>query len=209
MERYINLKSLSVDELAGVVNLYPWFGLARKELCERVSRLGGSSWGVAQYADAAMYIPSRTMIADILRSAGKEDCSDADANELLKKYISENQNNTKGESGQTKPEDKPRQVYVVGGDYFSQAQYDSIERSDTVPDFRGLSDAEKENMRKDDGKSGEMDFCTETLAQIYAEQGYYERAKEIYSQLILAYPEKNVYFAALIEKLNKEIKNIR
>ena len=48
----------------------------------------------------------------------------------------------------------------------------------------------------------DTDFCTETLAEIYAEQGYYDRARDIYSKLLLAYPEKNTYFAALIEKLD-------
>ena len=47
------------------------------------------------------------------------------------------------------------------------------------------------------------DFCTEALAQIYAEQGYYEQARAIYSQLSLRFPEKSAYFAALIEKLKK------
>ena len=46
---------------------------------------------------------------------------------------------------------------------------------------------------------------TETLAAIYAEQGYYEQAKRIYSKLLLVYPEKNAYFAALIEKLNQKV----
>jgi hypothetical protein len=50
-------------------------------------------------------------------------------------------------------------------------------------------------------------FCTETLAQIYADQGYYKQAKYIYSQLILRYPEKNAYFAALIEKLDELERN--
>ena len=49
----------------------------------------------------------------------------------------------------------------------------------------------------------EISFYTETLAQIYAEQGYYEQSKEIYSKLILAYPEKSAYFAALIQELEK------
>ncbi len=48
----------------------------------------------------------------------------------------------------------------------------------------------------------ELGFYTETLAQIYAEQGYYDRAKSIYSKLILAYPEKSAYFATLIQKMN-------
>ena len=47
------------------------------------------------------------------------------------------------------------------------------------------------------------DFCTETLAQIYADQGYPDQAKQIYSRLSLRFPEKSAYFAALIEKLKK------
>ena len=54
--RTINLKKLTMEELAGVVNLYPWFAGARKELCERMAALGGESWGVSQYADQAMYV---------------------------------------------------------------------------------------------------------------------------------------------------------
>ena len=57
---YIDIRKLSLDELLGVVNLYPWFGGARKELCERMHRMGGDAWGESQYADAAMDIPSRT-----------------------------------------------------------------------------------------------------------------------------------------------------
>ena len=49
---YIDLKKLTLDELVGVVNLYPWFGGARKELCVRMSRMGDSVWGLEQYADA-------------------------------------------------------------------------------------------------------------------------------------------------------------
>ena len=45
------------------------------------------------------------------------------------------------------------------------------------------------------------DYCTETLAQIYADQGYPDQAKQIYSRLSLRFPEKSAYFAALIEKL--------
>ena len=35
---YIDLARLNLDELNGVVNLYPWFGLARKELCHRTKQ---------------------------------------------------------------------------------------------------------------------------------------------------------------------------
>ena len=64
----INLKSLTIDELAGVVNLYPWFGAARKELCLRMSSVGGEGWGVRDYAVNALYLGSRAFIADIVRA---------------------------------------------------------------------------------------------------------------------------------------------
>ena len=41
---YINIHTLTLDELAGVVNLYPWYGAARVELCRRMA-LMGEDWG--------------------------------------------------------------------------------------------------------------------------------------------------------------------
>ena len=55
----------------------------------------------------------------------------------------------------------------------------------------------------DQGEADMADFCTETLAQVYLEQGYPAEAKKIYSKLILRYPEKSVYFATLIEEIEK------
>ena len=45
------------------------------------------------------------------------------------------------------------------------------------------------------------DVVSETLAKIYAAQGDVQRAIRIYNKLSLLYPEKNSYFAALIETL--------
>ena len=46
-----------------------------------------------------------------------------------------------------------------------------------------------------------QEIFTETLADIYATQGYKDKAIEIYEHLILKYPEKHIYFAAQIERL--------
>ena len=201
MEQPINLNNLSIDELAGVVNLYPWFAAARKQLCIKMNALGGDTWGDMQYADAALYIPSRRKVADLLRNKGMEHCEDKDVKELLKAYISEPSRPQGNRSS--------RQVYVVGGDYFSQDQYDRVRRKEDSELFRFSAKPSEEQQQPVENRqtATDMAFCTETMAQIYAEQGYFEQAKDIYSKLILAYPEKNAYFAALIRKLNEEIKN--
>ena len=199
MSGYIDIKKLTLDELAGVVNLYPWFGGARKDLCERMSRMGGGSWGESQYADAAMYIASRRKLSDIMRSARKEDWEDADVEKLLKSYISEK----KEEAGAAAVQGGKRKVYAGVGDYFSQDDYDQVRKVDDNVFSRYAAKASQGKSVSQENTDLHFDLYTETLARIYLEQGYPDQAKSIYSKLILAYPEKNAYFAALIQKIDE------
>ena len=201
MDSCIKLKSLNIDELMGVVNLYPWFGNARKELCMRLTMMGDKESAASALSEAALYVSSRKVLSDIHRGQERHDCTDKDLDMIIKSYIA-------GDSpsgGQEK--DGQRQVYVVGGDYFSQKQYDAVKCADDMA-LSGIG-RHAESGAHADGQPVEdtLEFYTEPLAQIYAEQGYPEQARKIYAKLILAYPEKNAYFAALIEKLNQEIKN--
>ena len=164
------------------------------ELCERMSRIDGGM-GTAQYADAAMYVASRSRMAAMIRSSVSQDWTDADVEKLLKSYISENEVSEADVAQQ-------RRVHVVGGDYFSQDDYDRVRRSDDGVFSRYAAKAKQERT-SEDVKGPEFDLYTETLAQIYLEQGYPEQAKNIYSKLILANPEKNAYFAALIQKIDE------
>ena len=163
----VDFKSISLEELSALVNRYPWFAAARKELCVRTG----------QYADAALYVFDRAILADEARKgvpSGKE------ASEYLR------------ERSQAPMEQK---VVVLGGDYFSQEAYDSVRATQETPAAAP---------RKKEPSVAPLDdaYYTQTLAEIYATQGYLEQAKEIYSKLILRYPEKSAYFATLIEKLN-------
>ena len=176
------LKSLPTAELAQVIDLYPWFNAARVEMCKRKVRTGE-----AGYAEAALYIGSRKLLYDLARDKNRKDCTD----KTVEHFISEA---------------PKRKVHVVGGDFFSQDQYDDV-RKDSDKIFSGIAANAVSSKSEGDNSEAFLDFCTETLAQIYADQGYYEQAKHIYSKLILRYPEKNAYFAALIEKLEELKRN--
>ena len=203
----LNLASLTMDELTGVINLYPWYGGARKELCVRMAKVGGSEWGKAQYSDAAMYVASRTLISDIMRSVREEDYSDKDVENLIKEYIRPSvAEPVEAPEGiySSSPAGYTRSVRVAGGDFFSPEQYAAVRKDEdnVFANFRTERYDEPEGRRWEDPEFG---FCTETLAAIYADQGYFAEAKKIYSRLILRYPEKSAYFASLIEKLQQEI----
>lgn len=51
--------------------------------------------------------------------------------------------------------------------------------------------------------SENKDVISETLARLFARQGYREKAIHMYERLILTFPEKSSYFAAEIDKLKK------
>lgn len=206
-KKQIKLKSLSADELAGIISLYPWFGAARKELCERMARTSGSEWGIRHYVDSAMYVADRTIIHNILRSTRKEDYSDKDVRKLIKEYVVERSAMAAHEAAENAPAGAiagyKRTVRPAGGDFFSADQYRNA-RQDGDDFFSKFKAERNDGPEEKSWEDPELGFCTETLAQIYAEQGYSEHARKIYSRLILRYPEKSAYFASLIEKLQPE-----
>ncbi len=60
-------------------------------------------------------------------------------------------------------------------------------------------DLSKSSTKEDGG------FYTETLGNIYIQQGYYKKAIHVFQKLSLKYPKKNDYFAAKIKELNQII----
>ena len=192
---HIDIHSLVLDELVGVVNLYPWYGQARLELCRRMSRMGADAWGREQFASEALYLPDRSLLSTLARSTAHPDCSDKDVRALLSSYM---------ETPQEESAQSGHAVHVVGGDYFSQAQYDKVKEGGDGIFSRFAVKISAEDRTPEEGVSPIADrFATETLARIFAEQGRLEEAKRIYSRLILDIPEKSAYFASLIEKLDQ------
>ena len=191
----IHIHPLTLDELSGVITLYPWYSGARMEFCRRMAEMGALS--ESQVAETALHLEQRRVAAALLQRGRTVDCSDKDTRRITDTLM---------------PAAHPSaRVYVVGGDYFSQDQYEEA-RSDgdgVFSQFAAHAGEDKgtpaappaEPLAENEGGG---DFCTETLARIYLEQGYKDEAREIYSKLSLRYPEKSVYFAALIDEINKK-----
>lgn len=191
----IDLKSLNLEELSGVVSLYPWYGGARMELCRRMSALGEGAWSDERYADAALYVASRALVARVAHEPVAGDFSDA-ALEALRP-ATEPSADAGGDGNAA-----GRRVVVLGGDYFSRDQYERVQQpGDRV--FSSFARKAKDEGYVEIPEDDFTDFATETLAQIYAEQGYYEQACAIYSKLSLRFPEKSAYFAAQIDKIKQ------
>ena len=193
---HINIHRLTLDELVGVVNLYPWYGAARVELCRRMSALGPEGSDEREFAEEALFVQDRSKLAALVRRARQVDCSDKDVRELLAAYL-------RPHDTAPSAEEAPAGVHVVGGDYFSQAQYDQVKDNTDNIFTRFAAKARSEGDLDPDGVSDIADrFATETLARIFAEQGRPEEARRIYSRLVLDIPEKSAYFASLIDELD-------
>lgn len=52
------------------------------------------------------------------------------------------------------------------------------------------------------------DIASEELAEIYRSQGLYAESKEIYRRLSLLNPEKSIYFADVIARIDEELRQI-
>lgn len=184
------LRNMPLPELRQLLAEFPWFASGHIELVRRVAHI--DSGVMSELEKAALNVWSRAALYDIARkNSGEMDFTDADA----------------PAAEETVPEPSPR-IVVLGGDYFSREDLDSLRPEDRIFSLLGRNgkkeeeetSAEPDNLDK---PFDDMRFYTETLAAIYAEQGYFDKAKEVYSKLILLYPEKSAYFASLIEKLKQ------
>ncbi len=124
--------------------------------------------------------------------------ADEDIAEILQKYM-----NCSMPSGEVAVEQEisTNSSFKGVGDYFSVEQYASVQQ-ESVNWAREITTKQGSEEPIDIALDFDEAFCTETLAEIYADQGYYSKARNIYSKLILAYPEKSTYFAARIQKMD-------
>ena len=96
-----------------------------------------------------------------------------------------------------------RRMAIVGGWTREQFAREALYVADRGAIGRLALSAEEVNYADTVDTDIADNFGTEELAKIFAQQGFPQEAKRIYSRLVLEFPEKSAYFAALIEKLEK------
>lgn len=181
----VRLVEMTGSELSAIADSYPWFSACRAALCRKIAAESGFDAADGLYRDSLAYFPDSAFVAASLRSAVVRDYTDAGLSTPVRKIINE----------------KPREVYD-GMDFFSRGDYESV-RKDEDSSFGKIAVVDYSAPAPEVRQSGDekFDLVSETLAQIFLDQGYPERAIEIYEILRLQSPEKNAYFAGLIEKL--------
>lgn len=207
-----DISTISVKELEGLLEEYPWFTIARKEYVRRQGGMGEDALRSAA-AEAGIFLLSRSDFADELSGRRRKTVR------IVVKPAAEAAKAPEAAKEEEKAiASEEKKFFVVGGDYFDKADYQELEASGDSYDTSALAfnpiasalGAMEQDLPVPDASAkstgtGDDCMCTETLARIYFEQEFYQRAIEVYEKLILLYPKKSAYFATLIE----QAKNIK
>lgn len=102
------------------------------------------------------------------------------------------------------PGEVARSIQENSGKKFSLIEK-FLEAQPKMPPIKEGENQAGENTNQQEEEHEEL--VTETLASIYAQQGYYKKAIQIFEKLSLKYPEKSTYFAGQIEKIKNLMNN--
>lgn len=175
---------MSRAALADLVDRYPWFSAARAVLLRKMLEVFGYEAAYSQYSDDRLYFPCGERISGELYASLTKGCSYKDTDAVIRDVI-----------------DNQKPVVFDGTDFFSRNDYEAVRKEEDSSISRiAVVDYDKPLQEKGEIEE-KLEIISETLARIYADQGYPERAIEIYQSLSLQSPEKSAYFASLIGKL--------
>jgi len=231
-EKYLNTTPQELAShgyiLQDTVRRYPWFSLGHLLLFKSLCGLGGEAC-LSESEKTAAYVYSRSKLYFILQESlkNRETVAEEDffiLDETLEIEKEELPSEPAPDPGSKKPEfvleRSVERAFYPGADYFGKTDLATLELDVTVPVDRFISENPRftevlkrsgeniDTLQQDTSPALEDDECvTETLARIYAQQGYNKLAIACYGKLILLYPEKSTYFASLVQEITQKTNN--
>lgn len=214
METY-SLEGYQIPDLEKLLETCPWFPIARKELFLKMSAMGEEYRKEALRRTVLYLYPDYSIFREgyVLSAAAAAGEPEPDEQQVYELDFTERERaqdtadpieiKTEQEFGiqdayQAEPH---REIYVVGGDYFMPEELKNVQSQD----LSSLTVSHEMPVSGDGSEFTDEAYYTETLARIYADQELYDRANEVYEKLILLYPEKSAYFAALKNDIKKHL----
>lgn len=206
----INIKELDIPTLEGIIREYPWFAYARQVLLLKLASMSKELMDV-QMRKSSAFIPCRRAVYLMtLNEKEAEDIPVIDFDEFNREFLEITaKKEDVAEIKEEKVENQTPKYIVLGADYFSKDDFAQLEEVNPfkigklgeIGDVVSAELSDNQAIEPDEEDRDIDDFYTETLARIYAEQGYYEEAIKVYAKLILLYPEKSSYFASLVNEI--------
>lgn len=196
--KFLNMTE-DLSSIEQLISLYPWYQGARVQLILKLAEISKET-AREKLRESFSFVPFPEWIAakiESLEITGKR----SETDKVIQSQIKQAQ-----------------RIFVVGGDYFSREELESVnsgsEANEDAPSIpvEAAKTLERERAVKRDVAKKEVDpliFYTETLAQIYTEQECWREALDVYSKLILLYPEKSVYFANLVSDIKLKMSSAK
>lgn len=196
--KFLNMTE-DLSSIEQLISLYPWYQGARVQLILKLAEISKET-AREKLRESFSFVPFPEWIAakiESLEITGKR----SETDKVIQSQIKQAQ-----------------RIFVVGGDYFSREELESVnngrEANEDAPSIpvEAAKTLERERAVKRDLAKKEVDpliFYTETLAQIYTEQECWREALDVYSKLILLYPEKSVYFANLVSDIKLKMSSVK
>ena len=205
------LNEQSLSELKVTLEEFPYFQAARMLWLKNLHLLDNISLNNELKISAA-YISDRKKLFFLLYNSEYMPSKDSDIQE-------DRQETKKKDISKLLDYERSNLIYDLSSFSKKENQLSKNKKMTLIDDFLQKQNAEKikvtdiNNLENEDfsikSSQENEELMTETLANIHIKQKNFLKAKNIFEQLILKYPEKSIYFAARIKEIENNINNLK